>query len=189
MNDTARPDAARQRLAQALQQVATGDRDALRLVHDLTAAKLFGVCLRICQDRSVAEDVLQDVYVKVWARAGRFDAERASPITWLCAIARNTAIDWRRAAKAPPMLPVDAAMEVADDRIDAAQRIDDARQRAAIFDCLDALEERQRGAIRAAFFDGLSYPQLAERAAVPLGTMKSWIRRGLLQLKACLADG
>ncbi len=182
-------DAARLRLSDALARVADGDRASLRTVYDLTSAKLFGVCLRICQDREVAEDILQDVYIKVWSRAGRFDAERASPVTWLCAIARNTAIDWRRATKGPALLPEEAAAGVADGSMSAPDVIDADRERARIFECLDALEDKQRGAIRAAFYDGLSYPQLAEAMAVPLGTMKSWIRRGLIQMKACLGDG
>lgn len=182
-------DAARARLSEALARVGSGDRAALRLVYDLTAAKLFGVCLRISQDRESAEDILQDVYIKVWNRAGRFDPERASPITWLCAIARNTAIDWRRASGKPVMLSEDAAADIADDRATAPELIAADQDRARIFDCLDGLEERQGQAIRAAFFDGFTYAQLSERMTVPLGTMKSWIRRGLLQLKACLGDG
>lgn len=182
-------DAQRARLVEALARAGQGDRTALREIYHLTSAKLFGVCLRICQEREAAEDVLQDVYVKVWARAGRFDASRASPITWLCTIARNAAIDWRRAVRAPAMLDESAAAEVADTRPLATDVIDASQSRAQIFACLDALDERPRTAIRAAFFDGLSYPQLAAQMAVPLGTMKSWVRRGLLQLKACIGDG
>ena len=182
-------DAGRARLIGALAQVANGDRAALRLVFDLTSAKLFGLCLRISQDREIAEDILQDVYLKVWNRAGRYDAAKASPITWLCTIARNTAIDWRRASSGPAMVGEDYASDIADDRATAPELIDADRERARIFHCLEALDERPRDAIRAAFFDGLSYPQLADRMAVPLGTMKSWIRRGLLQMKGCLDDG
>lgn len=181
-------DAARARLTAALGRVADGDRAALREVHDLTAAKLFGVILRISQNREAAEDILQDVYIKVWNRAGRFDAARASPVTWLCAIARNSAIDWRRASGAPAMLPVEAAADIADSRASATDLIEAEQDRARILDCLDALEEKPRGAIRSAFYDGFTYAELAERMAVPLGTMKGWIRRGLMQLKGCLGD-
>lgn len=132
---------------------------------------------------------MQNVYLKVWNRAGRFDAERASPITWLCAIARNAAIDWRRANGGPAMLPAEDAAEIADERATAPERIEADQQRARIFECLDALEPRQGKAIRAAFYEGLTYSQLAEAMAVPLGTMKSWVRRGLAQLKGCLGDG
>ncbi len=182
-------DAARARLTEALSRVADGDRMALRTVYELTAAKLFGVCLRISGDRESAEDILQDVYIKVWNRAGRFDAARASPVTWLCAIARNTAIDARRASGRAVLVSEDHAADIADDRETAPEIIAAGQERARIFDCLGKLEERQSSAIRAAFFDGLTYAELADRMAVPLGTMKSWVRRGLIALKGCLGDG
>jgi RNA polymerase sigma-70 factor (ECF subfamily) len=171
----------------ALARVADGDQAALREVYDSTSAKLFGVCLRICQDREAAEDVLQHVYIKIWDRAGRFDGQRASPITWLCAIARNAAIDWRR-ANGTVHLPESAAAAVADASPLAPELIEGAQQSARIFDCLEMLDERPRNAIRAAFFDGLTYGQLAEAMAVPLGTLKSWVRRGLIQLRGCIGD-
>jgi len=93
-------DVKRKQLAAALNRVAHGDRPALRLVYDMTSAKLFGACLRILNDRSEAEDVLQEVYLTVWNKAAGFDEARASPITWLVAIARNRAID--RARLIPP---------------------------------------------------------------------------------------
>lgn len=185
---SASPDPARARLIAALSRVAAGERAALQEVYRLTSTKLFGVCLRICRDREAAEDILQDVYLKVWNRAGRFDGERASPITWLCVIARNTAIDWQRRT-GPDTLPESFAAQIADDSATAPEMIEADQDRARIFDCLDALEPRQSGAIRAAFFDGLTYAQLAETMKVPLGTMKSWVRRGLIQLKGCLSDG
>lgn len=182
-------DGARARLVRALADVAAGNRAALKIVYDLTAAKLMGVCLRICQDREAAEDVMQEVYLKVWDRAGRFDASRASPITWLCTIARNTAIDWRRARGLGETAPVEAALDLPDGRPSAEALLEAGQTQARIFDCLEALDEKPRGAIRAAFFQGRTYVELAQTAAVPLGTMKSWIRRGLLQLRGCLGDG
>ena len=181
--------AARHRLVEALAAVARGDRDALAEVYHLTSAKLFGICIRICGEREEAEDVLQEVYVKVWQRAGRFDPARASPITWLAAITRNAAIDRVRARPARPVEPIDAAAQVADTRPAADSGLEDAQERARMRDCLARLEDKVSGAIRSAFFGGLTYPQLAERERVPLGTMKTWIRRGLLQLRACLGDG
>src|SRR6266511_6233037 len=91
-------DATRRQLVAAISRVAGGDRGALRIVYQDTSAKLFGVCLRILNDRSEAEDVLQEVYVTVWRKAATFDPARASPITWLVAIARNRAIDKLRAS-------------------------------------------------------------------------------------------
>ncbi|MDP9085848.1 MAG: sigma-70 family RNA polymerase sigma factor [Pseudomonadota bacterium] len=187
---TSRPadTAARARLTEAL--VATGheDRAAFRALYDLTSAKLFGIILRICNDRQAAEEVLSDVYLTVWRRAGAFEPGRASPISWLATIARNRAIDWRRAAKRAPSTPLDEALDVADERPDAIEQLLQNESSRALHLCLDKLDDKQRIAIRTAFFDGLTYAELAERQSVPLGTMKSWVRRGLLRLKECLDD-
>jgi RNA polymerase sigma-70 factor (ECF subfamily) len=180
-------DATRSQLAAALVRIAGGDRAALRLVYQDTSAKLFGVCLRILKDRSEAEDVLQEVYVTVWRKAAAFDRNRASPITWLAAIARNRAIDRLRASAASRrMEPIEAAEAVSDPAPAAVERVELAQQHQRLARCLDELEARQAGAIRAAFLDGATYEELAARMSVPLGTMKSWIRRGLLKLRACL---
>lgn len=188
--DAPSADAGRARLAAALARVAQGDRAALRLVYDLTSAKLFGVCLRICQDREVAADIVQETYLKVWQRAGRFDPAKASPITWLCAIARNGAIDWCRANRVSlASADIEEAATIADERVTAPELIETAQGEARIHRCLGELGGSPAEAIRAAFFDGYSYAQLAERMKVPLGTMKSWIRRGLAQLKTCIGDG
>ena len=177
---------ARQRLVEAL--VATGEenRAAFQTLYQLTSAKLFGVCLRICGDRQAAEDVLSDVYMTVWKRAGAYEPGRASPISWLAPIARNRAIDWRRAAGRAPSAPLDDLPEIADDAPSSVDRLLQDERDLRLHLCLDQLEQRQREAIRTAFFDGLTYAELAARQEVPLGTMKSWVRRGLLRLKDCL---
>jgi RNA polymerase sigma factor (sigma-70 family) len=180
-------DAPRSQLAAALARVAAGDRAALRLVYQDTSAKLFGVCLRILNDRSEAEDVLQDVYVTVWRKAAAFDPGRASPITWLVAIARNRAIDrLRSSAMSRRMEPIESADAVSDPSPAALERVELAQQHQRLAGCLEELEARQAAAIRTAFLDGATYEELAARMSVPLGTMKSWIRRGLLKLRACL---
>ena len=180
-------DVTRKELAAALARVASGDRAALRMIYQDTSAKLFGVCLRILKDRSEAEDVLQDVYVTVWRKAAAFDPGRASPITWLVAIARNRAIDRLRAsAVSRRMEPIEAADAVSDPAPVALERVELAQQHERLARCLQELETLHAGAIRAAFLDGATYEELAARMGVPLGTMKSWIRRGLLKLRACL---
>ncbi len=185
---TTSADANRARLTAALGDVARGDRAALRLVYDLTSAKLFGVCLRICQDRDIAADIVQESYLKIWQRAGRFDPAKASPITWLCAIARNSAIDWCRANRVV-VTQVEDAADIADDRPTAPEVIEAEQSQARISQCLEELGGNPAEAIRSAFFGGYTYAQLAQRMNVPLGTMKSWVRRGLAQLKACIGDG
>jgi RNA polymerase sigma factor (sigma-70 family) len=172
-------------LAALIGAVAAGDRTAFRAVYERTSAKLYGICLRLLGTEAEAQDVLQEAYVTVWRNAARFDSAKASAITWLGVIARNKAID-RLRRRRPEADELDAAADIADDRPLATAVIeqkDDARRLAH---CLDQLDERARGMIRAAFLDGASYPELAEREGVPLGTMKSWIRRGLTRLKGCL---
>jgi RNA polymerase sigma factor (sigma-70 family) len=136
-------DALRSQLTAALARVAGGDRAALRLVYQDTSAKLFGVCLRILRDRAEAEDVLQDVYLTVWRRAASFDASRASPITWLVAIARNRCIDRLRSAGGARRAPIEEAHEVSDPSPDAAALLENAEQQRRLRDCLGQLEEKR----------------------------------------------
>jgi RNA polymerase sigma-70 factor (ECF subfamily) len=176
----------RDQLSAALSRVGQGSQAALAEVYQKSSAKLFGICLRILGDRSEAEDALQDIYVNVWRKAGSFDPARASPITWLAALARNRSIDRRRARGTREVAPVEDAAEVPDGADDVLTRLLAAEEGGRIAACLSELEARQNSAIRSAFYEGLSYPELAARLAVPLGTVKSWIRRGLLRLKDCL---
>lgn len=173
---------------------ATGLRDvvAFREVYRLTSAKLFGICLRVCGDRQAAEDVLQEVYLIVWRRAGSFEPLRSSPVTWLAMIARHRAIDWRRAngrfMSSPPHVEPRPEAETADDAALADAAIIAREETHHVLRCLAKLDAGARDAIRAAFLEGASYPELAERAGVPLPTMKSRVRRGLLQLRKCMTD-
>jgi RNA polymerase sigma factor (sigma-70 family) len=182
-------DANRGLITAALARIPAGDRAALQTVYRLTSAKLFGVALRILGDRSDAEDVLQEVYVTVWRKAADFDAARASPMTWLIAIARNRAIDRLRASKQNRrMEPIEAADDVADSTIGAETALQSGEDQVRLTGCLGALAESERTALRGAFFDGNTYEELATRMKVPLGTMKSWIRRAMIKLKACLEN-
>jgi RNA polymerase sigma-70 factor (ECF subfamily) len=132
-----------------------------------------------------AQEVLQEAYVTVWRKAGRFEPAKASPITWLVVLARNTAVDRLRRRHAT-LEGLDAAADVADDDPSAFNLLADAEDAARLYQCLETLDDRARAMIRSAFIDGASYPQLAAREGVPLGTMKSWIRRGLQSLRRCL---
>lgn len=185
-SDEASLNSARAALIEALIRTGQADREAFRTVYTMTSAKLFGICLRICVDRQGAEDVLHDVYITIWNRAGGYQPGRASPISWLATIARNRAIDWRRRQGRTRAAPVDEADAIPDGkpRQDDVLVADEATAR--LHHCLEGIEIRQRGAIRSAFFGGLTYAELAERQAVPLGTMKSWVRRGLQALRGCL---
>jgi RNA polymerase sigma-70 factor, ECF subfamily len=180
-------EARRKQLSAAIRRAAGGDRAALRLVYDETAAKLFGVCLRILNDRSEAEDVLQEVYLTVWRKAAAFDESKASPITWLVAIARNRAIDRLRSGGVSRLSePIEAAEAVSDPSPLAEEMVVSGQEHARLSGCLDELDERAANAIKSAFIGGATYEELARSSGVPLGTMKSLIRRGLAKLRACL---
>lgn len=182
-------DAARAQLREAMAQLAGGDRSALERVYQATSTKLFGICLRILGDRGEAEDALQDVYVSLWQRAKSYDPERASPISWLAVFARNRAIDRLRKGKVRSgAVAVDEAAEIPDRLPLADAMLESSERSARIHHCIAALEERQQDAIRTAFFEGTTYAELAQRRGVPLGTMKSWVRRALARLKRCLEE-
>jgi RNA polymerase sigma-70 factor (ECF subfamily) len=165
--------------------VASGNRGALAELYRRTSAKLFGICVRLLGSEAEAEDVLQEVYVTVWNKADRFDPLKASPITWLAVLARNKAIDRLRLRRLATD-PLESAAHVGDDTPSALDVLETAQEHRRLANCLDELDEQQRSMIRSAFLDGATYPELAEREGVPLGTMKSWIRRGLLRLRGCL---
>jgi RNA polymerase sigma-70 factor (ECF subfamily) len=173
------------RLKDDLARIGGGDREALARLYQATSAKLFGVCLRISGERTAAEEALQETYLAVWTKARQFDPDRASAITWMAAIARNKALD-RLRARPRGAAPLDEAAEAPDPSPSPADvaETSDAYRRLVL--CLDELEPRQARAVRTAFFTGVTYEALARREAVPLGTMKSWIRRSLLSLRACL---
>lgn len=179
-------DTSRALLSRAIHRVANRDHDALKYVYRHTSAKLFGVCLRILNDREEAEDVLQDVYLTVWNRADRFDQEKASPITWLVSIARNRSIDRLRKRGGRVIADVEEAEALADGAPLASTLLEDEDDRRRLEGCIDQLDPRHAGALRTAFFEGVTYDALAQALKVPLGTMKSWIRRGLISLRGCL---
>ncbi|GAA4867540.1 sigma-70 family RNA polymerase sigma factor [Luteimonas vadosa] len=183
--DTA--DADRDRLRALLLATAGGDRSAFEDLYSRTSAKLFGICVRILNERTQAEEALQDVYMAIWQKAGMYDGERASPITWLAMIARNKSIDYLRSGKSDRLSqPLDLAAELQDDDASvselAAAHVDNRR----LHGCLDQLDDNQRKVIHTAFFEGCTYDEIAIRSETPLGTVKSWVRRGLIKLKACL---
>jgi RNA polymerase sigma-70 factor (ECF subfamily) len=179
-------DEAREQLSGALAAVAAGDRGAFHLVYRRTSAKLYGICCRILGEGQDAEDALQEAYVNVWRRAERFDASRASPITWLAAIARNTAIDRLRARGSRVNAPIEDAYDLADPAPRADALLEQVDEAGRLYGCLGELAGRDAGLIRTAFLEGATYPELAERAGEPLGTIKSRIRRALARLRECL---
>ena len=167
-------------------KVASRDRDAFLSLYDATSAKLFGVCLRVLSERAEAEDALQDVYVKVWRNAERYSANGLSPMTWLITIARNTAIDRLRARRSAADGGGDELDRVRDTAPGPEGHAMAASEAREIARCLGELEDDRAAAVRGAYLDGLSYKELADRFAVPLNTMRTWLRRSLIRLRECL---
>ena len=172
-------------LAQLLRQSAHRDQQAFAELYRRTSAKLYGICLRMLHERGEAEDALQNAYTSVWRRADGFDPARATAMTWLIALTRNQCID-RLRQRRDVQLDAGTTDLLVDPGPGPAAEGEAGQQRRRLEHCLGKLAAGQQQAIRAAFFSGATYNQLAERCGVPLATMKSWIRRGLIRLRQCL---
>ncbi|WP_337180997.1 sigma-70 family RNA polymerase sigma factor [Shinella sp.] len=168
-----------------LGRIALRDRKAFAELHDRTASKLFGICLRILKDRSEAEEALQDVYVKIWQRADRYVAGNTHPMSWLAAIARNQAID-RIRARRPTALDIEEAYDLADMTVNPEESAVLASEVRRIDNCMNELEPHRASAVRRAYVEGVTYEELADMFGVPLNTMRTWLRRSLLKLRECM---
>ncbi|MEP7283760.1 MAG: sigma-70 family RNA polymerase sigma factor [Rubrivivax sp.] len=184
-------------LAAALARVALGDRIAFEAVYRASTAHLFGIILRIQKDRALAEDLLQDVYVNIWRHAQGYDAARSPPMAWLTGIARNRAIDSLRRRRTEPDTvsavvthadgdEFDRLSTVASDAPGPLEMLEQAGQAHALQSCLGRLTFEQRQCLALVYYQGLSHVELALHLQQPLGTVKSWVRRGLVALKDCL---
>jgi RNA polymerase sigma-70 factor, ECF subfamily len=173
-------------VALLIAKVAAQDRAAFRLLYTQTSSKLMGVLLRMFGHRAEAEDALQEVYTRVWLRADRFDASKGRGMTWLIAISRNLAIDRLRTKPDATADDEDAIAAVADTAPRAETRLIAAGEARRITDCFATLEPDRAEALRGAYLSGLSYIDLAARHAVPLNTMRTWLRRSLVKLRECM---
>ena len=163
---------------------AEGDRQAFRRLYDLQAARLHGLALRICRQPSLAADAVHDAFLNVWQNAHRFDPDRGNPEAWLTGIVRFRALDLMRRGTRE-ITGVDVP-ERADEEPDALANLVGSSETLALRGCLEQLEEDKRRLVMLAFLNGLSHSELAAKLAVPLGTIKSSIRRGLTALRKCL---
>jgi RNA polymerase sigma-70 factor (ECF subfamily) len=170
-----------------LGRCALRDSKALNELYRLTAPQLLGVLLKLLRRRALAEEALQDVMVRVWQRANQFEAYRGRGMAWLVSVARNRAIDLLRSQKTHVSLDDSPAHEIADDsgRDDLEMSATD-KMRSALDRCLGGLSTEQRQCITLAYVNGYSHDEISRSVGSPLGTVKSWVRRGLTSLKRCM---
>jgi RNA polymerase sigma-70 factor (ECF subfamily) len=182
-------DALAAQLAALLGQCALGSHAAFAELYRATAPKLFGVAVRILRREDWAEDVLQECYVSVWNHAADYAAAKSAPLTWMASIVRNRCLDWLRR----PHLESGGeeysivAESWAADAPGPMEQLLAAADAGALARCLRQLDSKQRQSIALAFFHGLSHSELATHLREPLGTVKTWVRRGLARLRDCLS--
>lgn len=175
-------------LSSQLSRVAKRDTIAFKFVYDATSSKLYGIILRILKRRDLADEVMQEVYVKIWDRAADFNPAIASPITWMATIARNRALDEVRRKRPESIEDFPEIGNVPSDdpsALSIVMRGEDGRRLA---DCLSRLDDGRRQMVVLAYCDGLSRDELASRYGQPVNTIKTWLRRSLAQLKGCLSS-
>jgi RNA polymerase sigma-70 factor (ECF subfamily) len=174
-------------VADLLAACARQDRQAFQRLYERTASQLLACLVRMLRNRALAEDALQDVFVQVWGRAGQYESGRGSAWGWLIAIARYRAIDLRRRESRIATGSPDAIEDIPgeDEPHDALAALGQ-RATKALASCLGALQPRQRDCILLAYQGGLTHTEVAIEIGEPLGSVKSWIRRGLSALKRCL---
>jgi RNA polymerase sigma-70 factor, ECF subfamily len=174
-------------LAALLGACARQDTRAFSRLYEMTAPTLLGCLIRILRRRALAEEVLQDVFVHIWQRANQYDGERGRAWPWLVSVARYRAIDILRRERADatdPFALADALEDEAGAGVSTGESLPGDAQDLAR--CLDTLGAEQRNSIRLAFLNGRSHPEIAQALDRPLGSVKSWIRRGLVSLRECI---
>jgi RNA polymerase sigma-70 factor (ECF subfamily) len=175
-----------------IDRVALADETALRELYELTSSKLYGVAVRVVSNRSWAEDVLQEAFINIWRIAGDYKATLSPPMAWLCLIVRSRGLDFLRRRNSDRADAVQELDDVMSDTLegDSANPMDTAlagEQAWAMHQCLSQLGNKQREVVSLAYLRDLSHGELAEQLKLPLGTVKTWIRRGLEQLRGCMA--
>src|SRR5262245_47014101 len=173
-------------LSSLLASVARRDEAAFERLYEATSAKLYGVVVRILKRQDLAEEVIQDAYVKIWNSAGQFNSSLSSPITWMVSIARNRAIDVVRKRSEISIEEEPAAMDVASDMPDPLARKDMTEELQRILDCVGKLEPERQRLVLLAYYNGWSREQLSEKFNTPVNTVKTWLRRSMLEIRECL---
>lgn len=171
-------------LAALIRAVARGDDAAFREIYRLRSSRLYGIALRITRQQPMALDAVQDAFLEVWRNASRFDRRRGTADFWLASLVRYRAIDMTR--RLTREIPSDDLPEAMDEEPDVLSRMVASSDTAALRACLETLEPERRRLLTMAFIDGLSHSELSQRLNVPIGSVKSWIRRSLLSLRSCM---
>jgi RNA polymerase sigma-70 factor, ECF subfamily len=169
-----------------LEAISKGDERALASLYDRYRAILFGLLMRILNNRAEAEDVLQEVFIQVWQRAANFDATRGKPFTWLVTLTRSRAIDRLRALGSRERTVEQATREAEDVIFDAEQNAIESQRGEIVRAALSELSEEQQQVLTLAYFDGFSQSEIAEKLNSPLGTVKTRMRTGLMKLRDLL---
>jgi RNA polymerase sigma-70 factor (ECF subfamily) len=169
---------------------STGDRQAFARLYQETSSKLFGVAIRIVRREDWAEEVVQESYVKIWDHAGNYRTQLSAPMTWMTSIVRNRCLDWLRRPNLEIAEDDDHPLDdFVGDGAGPLELLQQQTEAQALARCLGRLEAKMRQAIVLAFFEGMSHSELASHMREPLGTVKTWVRRGLERLKVCLEPG
>lgn len=170
-----------------LEDASRGDRTAFFRLYQGTRSHLFGLALRILKRKDWAEEALQDSFLKIWNKAADFDPERGQAYSWMAAIVRNRCLDQLRKAGREPVSREELREEINADLVpDSLEQLVGAEQIQALQKCLETLGKEERESIWLAYWKGLTQVELAEFWEKPLGTVKTWVRRGLERLRGCL---
>jgi RNA polymerase sigma-70 factor, ECF subfamily len=175
-------------LSNLLSRIATRDATAFAALYKQTNAKLYGVVARILTRGDAAADALQEVYVRIWEKAGEFDPLKGSPLAWMATIARNRALDEVRRVRPASLEDQPEGFEPAAEEIDPLAARERSEGLSALVDCLKALDEEKRAIVLLAYYRGSSREALAKRFGRPVPTIKTWLHRSLAQLRDCLAS-
>ena len=182
------PTGASDDLSNLLSRIATRDAAAFAALYKQTNAKLYGVVARILTRGDAAADALQEVYVRIWEKAGEFDPLKGSPLAWMATIARNRALDEVRRVRPVSLEDQPEGFEPAAEEIDPLAARERSEGLTALVDCLKALDEEKRAIVLLAYYRGSSREALAKRFGRPVSTIKTWLHRSLAQLRDCLAS-
>ena len=182
----------REQLAALLARTAEGDERAFQELYAATSAQLYALLLRILRNPEQARDALQDAYVRVWQKADTYAPDRGATLTWLLSIARYRALDVLRRKRPEVAMPEEPDMMATlledEQALSPLEENETQQSLDAIQECLTTLPAQQRDSVLLAYYEGLTHQELSQRLDAPLGTVKSWIRRGLMRLRECLAE-